>query len=619
MPITEAKNNVELLSLEPYRHLFPPCPEIDHTVKKGANVSDTVKFIPAIVKRDSWHVKKFVNQELRGLTTYEACQKLWDFVKFHIRYEKDERGAEQVRSARRLIRDGKGDCDCFTTFIDKCLYQLQIPFINRITKYGGSSFQHIYPIVPMGSGKYIVMDCVVDSFNYEQPYTEKQDYPMDLQYLDGIEDTDRALVGIDARDLFSNTNEIAELGKLLKRRSGGGGGSGGAAPAKKGIFKKKTPEQKQANKQVRKEKRKVVKKKVLKVVNKVNKVNPATVLLRGGILASMKLNLLKVAEKLKWGYATREYAASKGMDMRKYDQIKAVLAKSESIFFAAGGKPENLKKAILTGRGNRNHEVAGLRGLGQYSTMPELLGAIYEDEFVNGLEGFGSLGNLGEPATAAAITAASGAMAALAALLKSVGVLFPPKGKNKKGQNPENGAEQAAASEETPTEPLPEDQTDPPSSPGEGPEPEESEAPPSEEQQQQQQDEQEGGGETGMTLEEKEQNPDTEITPEGVPGEGNEVTSTSGGGDEEGTGGILNGPGLGIKAYWLKNKQWLLPVGIGLGVLAVSGIVSYLTSAKEKQQTYKRQQPALNGVQSRHKKKKGGQDRYAKKTVMALQ
>ena len=369
---------------------------------------------------------------------------------------------------------------------------------------------------------------------------------------------------------------------------------------------------------MRKEKRKVVKKKVLKVVNKVNKVNPATVLLRGGILASMKLNLLKVAEKLKWGYATREYAASKGMDMRKYDQIKAVLAKSESIFFAAGGKPENLKKAILTGRGNRNHEVAGLTGLGEYSSMPELLGAIYTDEFVNGLEGFGSLGDLGEPATAAAITAASGAMAALAALLKSVGVLFPPKGKNKKSQNPENGGEQAPASEEAPAEPLPEDQTDPPSSPGEGPEVEDSEGSQSDEQQQQP-DEQENGEQPGMTLEEKEQNPDTEITPDGTPGAGNEVTSNSGGGEEEGTSGILNGPGLGIKAYLQKNKQWLLPVGIGLGVLAVSGIVSYLSGAKEKGQTPKRQQPALNGYQPRHKKKKGGQDRYLKKTVMALQ
>src|SRR6218665_1515925 len=204
-------SKVKLRSLEPYRHLFPEAPDVDHTVKKGASVSDTVAFIPAIVRKDYWHVTRYVDKELRGLSTYEACKKLWHFVKYHIEYEKDERGAEQVRSGRRLIKDGKGDCDCFTTFINKCLYNLQIPYTNRITKYSEDYFQHIYPIVPLGNRQYIVMDAVAHSFNYEEPYSEKQDYPMDLQYLDGIEDSN--LVGIDARDLFGHSNELDELGK----------------------------------------------------------------------------------------------------------------------------------------------------------------------------------------------------------------------------------------------------------------------------------------------------------------------------------------------------------------------------------------------------------------------
>lgn len=602
--MSNTSKNIQLLSLEPYRHLFPPCPEVDHTVKKGASVSDTVKFIPEIVKRDSWHAKKYVDQELRGLTTYEACKKLWGFVYYHIKYKKDERGAEQVRSARRLIKDGEGDCDCYTTFIDKCLHQLKIPFINRITKYDSNSFQHIYPIVPIGSGKYIVMDCVVDNFNYEQPYTAKEDYPMDLQYLDGIEDTPAALVGIDARDLFSNTNEIGELGKLLKKKNSGGGGG---APAKKGIFKKKTPEQKQVKKQAKKEKRQVVKKKVLKVVNKVNKVNPATVLLRAGILASMKLNVMKVAESLRWGYATREFAASKGMDMSKYDKLKTVLKKAESVFYAAGGKPENLKKAILTGRGNKNHEVAGMDGLGEYSTVPELLGAIYDDEFVNGLEGFGELGELGEPATAASITAASGAVGALAVLIKAIGSLFQGKGKKKKGadnqaaEEPANdaGSESAPSPEEAPSEPIPEEQTEPASSPGDEPD--------------------------------AEAEPASEDGVENLPAntdENNEVAPADDSGDQagdeapqpdEGTSGILAGPSFSIKALWAKHKKWLLPVGIGVGVLAIAGIITYASTSKENKHTQRKFQPSLNGHSSRRKKKKGGHGKYGKKSVMALQ
>lgn len=123
------------------------------------------------------------------------------------------------------------------------------------------------------------------------------------------------------------------------------------------------------------------------MVNKVNKFNVGAALLRAGILASMKLNIMKVAERLKWAYATREQAESKGMDMSKYDKLKQILAKAEKIFYVSGGKPENLRKAIITGRGNRNHEVAGVDGYSESTPLNELLGAIYQDEFVNGIEG----------------------------------------------------------------------------------------------------------------------------------------------------------------------------------------------------------------------------------------
>ena len=214
----ESTTVIKLQSLEPYRHLFPKALATDTTVKKGAGVSDTVAFIPMVVSKTRWQVEQFVNQELRGLSLYDTCEKLWYFVKQHIAYKKDERGKEQVRSPRRLIHDATGDCDCFTTFIDTCLSVLQIPTINRITKYKENFFQHIYPIVPIGKGAYITMDCVVDSFNYEEPYTEKKDYNMDLQYLDGIDD-EKLSGNVDAQDLFGWNDEIGDLGRRRKRQN----------------------------------------------------------------------------------------------------------------------------------------------------------------------------------------------------------------------------------------------------------------------------------------------------------------------------------------------------------------------------------------------------------------
>jgi hypothetical protein len=143
------------------------------------------------------------------------------------------------------------------------------------------------------------------------------------------------------------------------------------------------------------------------------------VLLRNGLLASMKLNIFKVAQRLKWAYLTDADAKAKGVDMSKFERLKKVRAKLEGIFFSSGGKPENLKNAILKGKGNRGHEVQGFEG--------------YDDE-------------LGDPATGASLASATAVIASIAGILKSIGNIFPKKeGGAKDFENTENG-EQGAIS-----------------------------------------------------------------------------------------------------------------------------------------------------------------------------
>ena len=593
----EALRQVKLKSLEPYRSLFPPAKATDETRKMGASVQDTVDFIPQVVQSCAWQVEKFVDQELRGLPVYQTCEKLWNWVKYHIRYQKDQRGLEQVRSPRRLVHDGYGDCDCFTTFIGTCLYVLKIPVINRITKYKEDYFQHIYPIVPLGNGKHIIMDCVVDRFNYEEPYSEKKDYKMDLQFLDGIDDDGLPqFKGIDAQDLFG-WGDFGELGKLLKKKSAS---PGAPAPAKKGIFKKAAPPPgAPAKKGIFKkpagpkkpigQKLKTVAKKSVKVLNKINKINPATVLLRAGILASMKLNVMKVAEKLKWGYLSKEEAGKRGMDISKYDKLKYVRTKTEGIFFAAGGNKDNLKKAILTGKGNKNHEVSGIDGLGEYTPLPEMLGDVYQDEFVNGMDGFAGFGELGEPATAASLAAASTAIGSLAALLKSIGDLFPKK-------------KQKAAATETPaSEPEPTVETSSGESPSE-PEPSETES---------------------SITEESENNLPAvvEETETAVEEAGEELM-------DEGTNGKpakkMNTPATqstGIKLFWEKNKSWIKPVGIGAIVagVCVAGFKMMGSNREPPRSPSYPGPPGLSGFRKRKKKRKGKRkNKFAHKNKIAL-
>jgi hypothetical protein len=144
---------------------------------------------------------------------------------------------------------------------------------------------------------------------------------------------------------------------------------------------------------------------------------------------------MKVSGKLRWAYLSEEQAKQKGMQPEQYNKLKKVLTKTENIFYTAGGKKENLKNAILTGKGNQDHQV--LAGLGdapldemdETVPLPILLGEmLYRDENSES-DGLGVI-------TMAAITAASGTLAVIAANIKKIGDLFPKGNKlNDAGQD----------------------------------------------------------------------------------------------------------------------------------------------------------------------------------------
>ena len=406
----EAAGKRNIKSGREYDYLFPSAMNKDKTVKENATLEDTITFIHKVVGKTLAQTKGIARM-MTGSTLRETCSNIWHFVYENVAYKKDDDGLEQIRSPRRTWKDRKTgvDCDCYSTFISSILTNLRIPHKLRITKYKRDHFQHIYPVVIDG-GQFITIDCVTDQFDYEVPYSEKKDITMDLQYLDGLGDRGNDLV-------FDGASGMGELGAAKKK--------------KKGIFKK--------------------------VLSKINKINPATILLRNGFLAAMKLNLFKVASRIKYAYLAPEEATKRGILADKFQKLVKTREKLESIFETAGGNPKNLKKAILKGKGNKNNEVA-LTGIGflnsdasvlyMDSTTPlsQLLGPdIYYDENVRGMEGFEGFGELGEPATGAAIAAASGAVAAIAKILKSIGNIF---GGNQKGSEEFSEGEAAAADKE---------------------------------------------------------------------------------------------------------------------------------------------------------------------------
>ncbi|MDO9185881.1 MAG: hypothetical protein Q7W13_07710 [Bacteroidia bacterium] len=385
--IMEGNHKRQIKSGAEFNHLFPKPVGDEVEIKRDANVSETVAFIPQVVLETLGDTNR-IAKLLKGNTLNETCNNIWHFVYDHIQYAKDKDGVEQVRRPARAWHDRtRGvDCDCFTVFISSILTNLNIPHIYRITKYKNRDyFQHIYPIVPTSKSSYITMDCVVNYYNYEEPYSEKKDTPMKLHYLNGI-DTDQNLSlmtteeNIDTLDLMG-TDDFDGIGKINLKK---------------------------------------IKEGAKKVLHVVNRVNPATGLLRVGILASMKLNLMKIAGRIRYAYLTDAQAQAKGLDMQKLQKLRSILKKLEDVFYSGGGKKENLKKAILTGKGNKDHEVSGLGMIADSAFYDEntpldiLLSGIYEDEVMEGLNGLGVV-------TATAVAAASSALAIIAGLIKQIG------------------------------------------------------------------------------------------------------------------------------------------------------------------------------------------------------
>jgi len=401
-----------------YEKLFPKPKGDAVLIKKGASVEDTLRLMPKVIDETLTDTARLAKQ-IKGETLLETCRNAWRFVYNHIQYRPDAFGKEQVRRPARSFSERVlgVDCDCYTVFLVSLLRNLNVRnIILRVTMYPKSTgWQHVYPVVIAPDGSEIIIDCVTNRFNYEVPYTKKLDQPiMDLYYLNGIDDSqemglslisDTSDLSMDASDLLSGSDDLDGLFSRI-------------AEGVKNVAQKVGDGVKQAAQKVGNA--------VSKGVNAINKVNPATLLLRAGFLAAMKLNLMGVAEKLRFAYLTEAEAKNQGGNIDRYMKLKGVMRKAESIFYKAGGKPDNLKKAILQGKGNADGlvQAAGLSGVSVPDANSPISSIIGKDIWMDEFAADGAVnGTLGEPVTTAAITAAAGVIATLKTIIGKIGDL----------------------------------------------------------------------------------------------------------------------------------------------------------------------------------------------------
>jgi hypothetical protein len=173
-----------------YNHLFPTASKAKKVIKPDGDVNNVVETMIQIVAQHSDQVKKLA-KKLSANSINQTCSNIFDLAYNYMQYQRDTAGIEELRTPARAWYDGQIrfkqqgdksagiDCDDYAIFVGSLLHQLHIPFKFRITKYYGRSyFQHVYVAVPH-NGNEIIIDPVLDKFNYEKPYTdEKSDFDM---------------------------------------------------------------------------------------------------------------------------------------------------------------------------------------------------------------------------------------------------------------------------------------------------------------------------------------------------------------------------------------------------------------------------------------------------------
>jgi len=394
-----------------YNRFFATPEENDRIILDDGDVDDTVELMKKVV----W---KYINdttliaKELQGKSTVQTCNNIWNFLFNHIQYRLDKKGIEQLRRPCRswAEREQGIDCDCFSIFVSSILTNLQIPHKFRITKYGSSDvFQHVYVIVPYQNSQ-LTIDCVLNRFNYEKPYSQKKDFTMNLSginvaVLSGIDgDVFDLVSGFEGLgDLASPENDRAIYEHLVKTRTMIAQNPNSVSTVEYtpaflkmldyAIENWNTPNRAAALEVLAKNedalnrlngideydldgiddddqfgaaKKSAPKKAFFKKVGEAAKkggkafirFNPLVMTSRGGFLLFLKLNIKKVSSRLQWAYKTKEEAAKNGVSEKAWNNARNGLKKLEKLFIKTlQGKPEAMKKAIMNARKGGVHGV----------------------------------------------------------------------------------------------------------------------------------------------------------------------------------------------------------------------------------------------------------------------
>ncbi|MEM6377824.1 MAG: hypothetical protein AAF705_06410 [Bacteroidota bacterium] len=179
--------------------------EPDGRVHKYQKKYDTDDIVSLMIWSDQ-QVKQYTEEFSKLFTAdRKGMRKLFEFLATNIRYQRDKKKTQVLKSPALLWEEKEGDCKSFTLFVTSVAQNIGLPYFMRFTSYRkeDKTPKHVYPVVII-NGKEVPVDVVYylqegGSFGTEKKYAHKTDYKMreGLAFLSGTvsgtQDTEQLL------------------------------------------------------------------------------------------------------------------------------------------------------------------------------------------------------------------------------------------------------------------------------------------------------------------------------------------------------------------------------------------------------------------------------------------
>lgn len=132
----------------------------------------------------------------------KTARNIFNFLKENTEYRVEPAQKQTVKTLKRFLADGYGDCKHYSIFTNTILQACGFKPVYRFADYKGDGFGHVYSYLPKSN---TVIDAVLPSFDTEKTPYKKKDIDMSLYQLSGFDpETDAEINGLSFKKIRSN-------------------------------------------------------------------------------------------------------------------------------------------------------------------------------------------------------------------------------------------------------------------------------------------------------------------------------------------------------------------------------------------------------------------------------